>query len=247
MRIISLAPSNTEILYALGVQDQVIAVTKFCDWPLAVNEKQKIGAWINTEPEKIVDLQPDIILTSYFIPEPLREWPGPGKLVHVAPTTLWDVFESIRTIGQVVGASGKAESVIDGMKSALDALRKREPVRRPRVYMEEWFEPPMASGNWVPELVAIAGGEEVIAESGQPSKEFMFAALAVADPDFIVAHWCGWGERTDRKRLLERPGWHELTAIKKGNIAFIHDSLLNRPGPRLVEGAALLQRLLAQV
>ena|SRR3989338_8524733 len=247
MRIVSLAPSNTEILYALGVEDQVVAVTRFCDWPLEAKNKVQIGGWINTDAERLKELAPDLILTSYFMPEPLREWTGPGKLLHVEPKNLWDVFESIRTIGEAVGAPERAEAIVARMKDGFARLEPTAPKRAVRVYMEEWMEPPMASGNWVPELVAIAGGEEVLAEVGQASHDFPLAALTVADPDLIVCHWCGWGERTDNKRIVERPGWQDIRAIRDKQVYFVHDSLLNRPGPRLLEGALILQRLFNSV
>ena len=241
MRIVSLAPSNTEILYALGVEDQVVAVTRFCDYPRAAQAKEKVGSWIATEPEKLEALEPDLILTSYFMPEPLRKWRGPGQVLHYEPKTLWDVFESIRSIGQAVGATDRAEAVVRTMKEGFDAIRSRARNRSVRVYMEEWMTPPMAAGNWVPELAAVAGGEEVVGEIGQPSREFSFAALALADPELVICHWCGWGTRTDPKRILEREGWRELRAVREGRVMFLDDSLINRPGPRLVQGAAALQ------
>jgi iron complex transport system substrate-binding protein len=105
----------------------------------------------------------------------------------------------------------------------------------------------MASGNWVPELVAIAGGEEGIAETGKPSAAYDFDRLRAFDPDLIVCHWCGFGERGDAARVAERPGWDALRAVREGRIAFLDDSLLNRPGPRVVEGARALQALFATI
>ena len=243
MRIVSLAPSNTEILYALGVEDQVVAVTRFCDWPLEAKQKTQIGAWINTEPEKLRELEPDLIMTSYFKPKALEGWSGPGEVLHVAPLTMWEVFESIRTIGQAIGRTQRAEAVVQEMRDGFDRLWAARPEQSARVYMEEWFHPPMAAGNWVPELVALAGGEEVVADPGKPSAEFPFAALAMADPDLMVCHWYGWGERTNPTLVLERDGWQELRVVRAGRVHFINDSFINRPGPRLVEGAVALQKI----
>lgn len=184
-------------------------------------------------------------MTSYFLPESLASWTGPGRVVHLSPRTLWDVLESVRVIGSEVGADDAASRVVKTMELGFDQLRATQPRYQPRVYMEEWYEPPMAAGNWVPELVAIAGGEEVIATTHNPSHEFALPALAVADPDLIVCHWCGWGNRHDSSRILNRPGWEGIRAVQTKAVHFLDDSLLNRPGPRLLEGATRLQHVFA--
>ncbi len=243
MRIVSLAPSNTEILYALGVEDQIVAVTRFCDWPHAAKEKTQIGSWLTTNPERIAELKPDLILTSMWLPESTKAWTGPGKVLHVDPKNLWDVFESMRTIGDAVGASVSAARIVQQMEEAFERIRSEATATRPHVYMEEWFDPPMAAGNWVPEIVAVAGGEEVLMEPNQPSKTFSLPALTVANPDAVICHWCGWGNRVDESRILARPGWDAVNAVAEGRVFFVDDSLLNRPGPRLVEGARALQKI----
>lgn len=243
MRIISLSPSNTEILAALGVMENVIAVTHLCDYPATVKQKPRIGTWITTDSERLKRMKPDFIFTSYFLPPPLKIWRGPGKIVHVKPTTLEEVYESIRIIGGVAGKKKKAGEVIVKMKTQFETIKKQKVKKRPRVYMEEWHSPPFASGNWVPELVEIAGGEEVLGKRGEPSCEYDFGTLLKEDPDIIICHWCGAGHREDVKRVKERPGWEKLRAVQSNRIFFIDDSLLNRPGPRLIEGAEALQAL----
>lgn len=246
MRIISLAPSNTEILFALGVEDKIVAVSQFCDWPAAAQGKPKISL-NDAQTDKLIELAPDIILTSYFASDAVRTWSGPGKIIHIEPKTLWEVLESMRTIGEAVGELGQAEKLVADMKDKFRRLKGSRPGGSRRLYMEEWMHPPMAAGNWVPELVAIAGAEAVVSEAGRPSREFSLAALKVADPDAIICHWYGWGERIDLRRVLVRPGWSELRAVRERQVFFINDSLINRPGPRLVEGARRLQTLLNAV
>lgn len=243
MRIVSLAPVITEIIYELGLGEQVVAVTRFCDWPPTVKAKEKIGAWINTEPEKINEFQPDIIIGSYFMPESMKQWSGAGKQMIFEPKNLWDVFESIRSIGGAIGADKQADAVVDNMKKEFDQLRASHDGKLARVYMEEWFDPPLAAGNWVPEIVAIAGGSEVIAEIGKSSIEFSLAALEIADPDLIVCHWSGWGTRVDSDRIFNRSGWNGLRAIAENKVFFVDDALINRPGPRLIQGAQKLNEI----
>lgn len=264
MRLLSLAPSNTEILYALGLGEQVIGVTAFCDYPEGARAKPKVGGWTTPLPEKVITLRPDLIFTSYFLPPPLRDWKGPGKIVHVAPKTLHEVYKSIFTIAENTNSLKEAKEIVKRMKQEFAHIAKNQITlsllgrgqgegnnaamqqfnNRPRVYMEEWLKPPMVSGNWVPELVEIAGGIEEIAETGQPSREFDFKELRAFDPDLMIFHWCGYGTRFDKKNVLDRSGWSQLRAVKNGRLFNIDDALLNRPGPRLVEGAKRIQEII---
>jgi iron complex transport system substrate-binding protein len=245
MRIISLAPAITEIIYALDKQSELVAVTKFCDWPPAVAELKKltVGSDLDLDELEILSLEPDIILSSVVRPASLAAWVGPGQHHHFNPGNLWEVIDSITIIGELIGAEDAAQKIKSRLESGLNDLEKQIPQVRPTVYMEEWFDPPTAAGAWVPELVAIAGGTAVLAKINEPSQTFSVAQLLVADPDIIVCHWQGLGKRPDRDRLLTRPGWSELRAIKNEAIFFIDDALINRPGPRLLEGASQLNEL----
>ncbi|MBI4084660.1 MAG: cobalamin-binding protein [Candidatus Levybacteria bacterium] len=248
MRILSLAPSNTEILYALGLGNQIVGVTAFCDYPAEAKSKPKVGGWTTPMIEKINELSPDLIFTSYFLPPPLREWKGPGKIVHVAPKALDEVFASIFTIASRTNRIKKAEEIVKRMKQEFAQFRNSPNLpnrpNRPKVYMEEWPKPPMVSGNWVPELVEIAGGIEQIAKAGQASREFDFKELQDFDPDLMIFHWCGFGKRFYKKNVIERSGWSQLSAVKNDRLFPIDDALLNRPGPRLLEGAKQIQEIL---
>lgn len=258
MRLLSLAPSNTEILFALGVGDELVGITNLCDFPKETNKIQKLGSWIYTEPKKILELAPDIIFTSYFMPESLRNWKGPGKIIHVEPKTLDEVYQSIKYIAKVVQRSREAKDIVEKMKSDILRVRQNAESRSSRlasarsnnkikIYAEEWPKPPMASGNWVPELISIAGGTAGLSEQGKPSSTYDFADLVKFDPDVLLFHWCGYKERFNKESVLKRPGWKELRAVKENKLFVIDDSLLNRPGPRLVEGAKRIQQILLQI
>src|SRR3989344_8466791 len=112
MRLLSLAPSNTEILYALGLGDDIIGVTAYCDYPPGAKKKPKVGSWITTQPEKIKDLKPDLIFTSYFLPEILKNWEGPGEVIHVVPKTIKDIYKSIKILGKVTKRIRNSEKII---------------------------------------------------------------------------------------------------------------------------------------
>lgn len=248
MRIISLAPSNTEILCALGALDDIVAITHLCNYPFAIRGKPRIGTWISTEPERLAALKPDLIITSYFLPQPLRTWSKPDQLLHLAPKTLADVYESIQAVGKTIGRKKEAANLVSTMKKQLSAIKKKTKGKKKiKAYMEEWHKPPFVSGNWVPELVAIAGGQEELIQLGDPSRPVELSELEKFDPDCIICHWCGAGSRMDTSQVAKRPGWEKLRAVKEGRIYSINDSLLNRPGPRLVEGTQLLSTILKSI
>lgn len=258
MRIISLSPSNTEILCALGAVDDVVAITHLCDYPLSVRSKPRIGTWISTEPQRLAQLKPDLVITSYFLPQPLRSWSKPEQLLHLEPKTLTDVYQSILSVGKAIGRKKEAATLVSTMKKQLsDIQKKTKGKKKIKVYMEEWHKPPFVSGNWVPELVTIAGGtlsvpvlalsaggKEDLIKPGEPSRQIELSELEAFDPDIMMCHWCGAGPRIDVSGVAKRPGWEQLRAVKEGHVYSLNDSLLNRPGPRLVEGAQTLFSIL---
>lgn len=244
MRIVSLAPSNTEILCALGAVDDIVAITHLCNFPFAIRDKPRIGTWISTEPQRLEQLKPDLIITSYFLPQPLRSWSKPKQLLHLEPKTLSDVYDSILTIGKTIGRKKEAAKLVSTMKKQLlDIQKKTKGKKKIKAYMEEWHKPSFVSGNWVPEIVAIAGGSENLIKPGEPSRTVELSELETFDPDVIICHWCGAGPRIDVSSVAKRPGWEHVRAVKAGHVYSINDSLLNCPGPRLVEGAEKVYNL----
>lgn len=246
LRVLSLAPSNTEILYALGCEDAVVGVTKLCDYPESALQKFRIGTWTETDCDAIARLAPDIILTSYHLPESLRQYRGPGEIYHLHPKTLVDVYESIVEIGSLFGKVSQAESLVHAMKRRLAAIQtcSAEHNEHFSVYTEEWGNPPMVAGNWVPEIVEMIGGSTTLAKSGQTSYALNESQLFVYNPDVMFIHWCGRAARSDIIQVHQRPHWQHLRAVRKGRVFRIDDSLLNRPGPRLVHGAQAMHDIL---
>ncbi len=246
MRIISLAPSNTEILYALGMGRHIVGVTHFCDYPTQAKRKAKVGTWTASNVDAITDLNPDLIFTSYYLPPELQKYTGPGELIHLEPRTLGDIFASIISIGTLVGKTKEARKLINSLEQQLYEHSSASPLRTalPRVYAEEWGHPPMASGNWVPQIMSAAGAEEVLLHPGEPSREVTAEEVDRADPDLIILNWCGAGDRAEVTSVTKRPGWGHIQAVREGRVYVIHDSLLNRPGPRLVDGVDHIRRVL---
>ncbi|MBI4894675.1 MAG: cobalamin-binding protein [Candidatus Aenigmarchaeota archaeon] len=244
MRIVSLAPSNTEILYAIGAGDQIVGVTTFCDYPPEAKAKQKVGGWTNVDYDAIRALAPDVVITSTSVQDvaaqKCREMGF--NVLHIDPKNLSEVFDSVHRLGQLVGMQSGAELVVQMMRLKIDEVVKRVEggSMRPRVYAEEWHKPPFVCGNWIPELIQLAGGESLINEGR--SREVALDEVKAFDPHYMIVTWCGFGERAQAELIKYREGWEDVYAVKNGRIFVFDDSYLNRPGPRLVDGLELLAR-----
>lgn len=206
--------------------------------------------------ERLRALKPDVILTQSqcavcaVTPADLEEslscWMGAAPvMVSLAPDDLSDVWGDFLSVGEAVEAPREAAEAVARLRERLATLERRVAARaRPRVAAIEWIEPLMAAGNWVPELVRMAGGEPLFAAAGQHSPWLAWDDLIAADPDVIVLMPCGYQipqTLADLKPILDHPGWKGLSAVRNHRV-FAADGhhFFNRPGPRLVESAEIL-------
>lgn len=248
-RIVSCSPAHSEIICLLGKQDLIVGKTAYCDFPKdLLKEKPIIGSWIKLDFELIEKLKPDIVITNNIVQEKiavkLKE--SGFNVYHSDPVTLNQIYLDILEIGKITGAKKEAEELVVKIKKDLDKIEKDSPVKttKPKVYIEEWHDPPTISGNWIPELVQIAGGDYKLIDPGKRSKPISIDKLFEYNPDKIIISWCGFGERVDLIQVLNRSGWDLLSAIKNKEVSVIDDSLLNRPGPRIVKGTRKIQEIL---
>jgi iron complex transport system substrate-binding protein len=210
--------------------------------------------------ELLRSLKPDVILTQSqcavcaVTPADLEEtlacWTGAAPiLLSLAPDNLGDVWGDLRRVGEAVGASAEAELAIEGLQERLAWLADETGgASRAKVASIEWIDPLMAAGNWVPELVQIAGGEPLFAAPGQHSPMLDWNALVAADPDVIIMMPCGFQIPETLRHvgaLCERAGWDGLTAVQERRV-YVADGhhFFNRPGPRLVESAEIVAEIL---
>ena len=162
-------------------------------------------------------------------------------MVPLAPNSLADVWDDIRRVALALGMPDGGEAAIDGLKARLCAISSRALAdrRRPTVACVEWLEPLMTAGNWVPELVEMAGGVNLFGEAGRHSPYLTWEQLVAADPEVIVIMPCGWDPaRTGPEMhwLTDRPEWPRLQAVRNGRVHLTDgNQYFNRPGPRLVE------------
>ncbi len=253
MRIASLSPAATEILFALGLGKDIVCVDQFSNFPDQVKSLPHLHGHQEIIADELKKFAPEIVLTGTVIQRQLAEELRLEKfgVVHQDPRSINDIYESIRQLGTILERPMEAEDLVLKMQQGFNDVKKRAAimingiVKRPRVYIEEWHLPPMVSGNWVPEVIRIAGGESfpVGAQHATPlqspvlSREVSLDEVKAFDPDLIIISWCGAGSLAEKKILMEREGWSGLRAVSNGHVRVIDDSLLNRPGPRLVEGA----------
>lgn len=247
MKILSLSPSNTEIVFALGAGNHLIGRTKFCDYPASAQKLPWVSGWTDVDIKKVVSTKPDLVLTSTIVQARIAEQLKQEGLnvLHVDPTTLDDVYHSIRLIGARLDRMSQANQVVQEMQTAMSNISNAlpEPETKPKVYVEEWHRPATASGNWVSDLVELAKGRNVL-KTGQRSRKIELEELERFNPDRIVLCWCGFGSKSSPGHLQERKGWMRIPAVKQKRVFVVNDSLLNRPGPRLVQGLqALIQAI----
>ena len=239
-RIISLAPSNTEILYALNAQENLVACTRYCDFPEEAKKKPKIGGWLDINDELVKKFEPDLILTSTFVQNKITKKYQKNKMNIVAlmRTTFKGVFDSIIKIGKLIGKNNEALELIKTMENKIKNIQNKIKTikNKPRVYIEEWHKPPTISGNWVPSLVKLAGGDYSLIKAGVHSKEVTTQQIQKYDPEIIIISICGMNDKVPKEWITKREGWQNLSAVQDNKVFVFDDSWLNRPGPRLTIG-----------
>lgn len=247
-RIVSLAPSATATLSAMGAGDAVVGVTVHCGL-----DRPPVGGWLNPDYDRLADLDPDLVYTADPLQADVRDdlRDRGYDVCHVEPATLDGVVDSFETVGRAAGRPDAGTRLAADARDRLAAVRERvadgsertdgtsgtDADPRPVVYCEEWGDPPMAAGNWVPDAVAAAGGRHPFCDPGDRSREVTEARVAAADPDHVVVHHCGHGDRADPDILAER-GW-DLDA----SVHVLDDDLLNQPSPALLDGIETLAEL----
>jgi iron complex transport system substrate-binding protein len=285
-RVVSLLPSATEIVAALGLADALVGRSHECDFPTGVSPlpvcteplvdpsapSREIHRSVSdllaralsvyrVDAERLRALRPTHVVTQVQcevcavslvqVRDALADWTREApELVALNPCSLDDVFADILRVATALGVSRRGEELVASMRGRLAAIADaaRLAPERPRVATVEWLSPLMAAGNWMPELVQIAGGENVLGEAGRHSPRLEWPDLAAADPDAIVVFPCGFSlERTERESglLAALPGWADLRAVRAGRVYLCEaNQFFNRPGPRLVETAEILAEIL---
>lgn len=284
-RIVSLLPSATEIVAALGACDQLVGRSHECDYPpgvegLPICTAAKLDATATSREidravkealrealavyevfaDQLERLAPDIIVTQdqcdvcavslADVETAAAVLTGrPVEIVALHPTNLAAVHDDIRRVGAAIGKQDEALAIINDMKDRAEGIiAGAAGLDTPTVACIEWADPLMAAGNWVPELVALAGGYDVFGKAGLHAPWIEWDALRQTDPDVIIFMPCGFGLdrcRQEAELTARLPGWQDLQAVKSGRV-YVTDgnSYFNRPGPRLADSLEIIAEIL---
>jgi iron complex transport system substrate-binding protein len=279
MRIVSLVPHATELLFALGLGDQVVGVTHECDYPdeardraqvtrdvlapgltpgeidAAVRARTEAGESIyELDDELVRELEPDLIVTQALchvcavavdeVRALAQTLPGPPRVIALDPTTYGETVGDVRTIAQATNAKDAALDLIARTARRADVVRLAvRGAPRPRVAALEWLDPAFVAGHWTPQLVEMAGGEDVLGFSGEPSRQVTWEEVAAAQPEVVIVMPCGYDAA---RALVEAEEFGErLRALGADQIVAVNASAyFSRPGPRLIDGLELLAHIL---
>jgi iron complex transport system substrate-binding protein len=279
MRIASLVPSATEMLFALGLGEDVVGVTHECDYPPAASElpqltatvlgaglsageidaavKEVVGegrALYTLDEERLAELEPDLIVTQAIcevcavsyddVVEVAGRLPSRPRVLQQDPSRLGEVLDDVVQLSEAAGIAERGQELRDELGGRLDAVRAATgDAPRRRVLALEWLDPPFLGGHWIPEMIEVAGGENLAGSSGQKSAQAKWEELRSLEPAVVVSMPCGWylddsrAQALAHREHLESLGAQQVFAVDAA-------STFSRPGPRLVDGVELLGHLL---
>lgn len=290
-RIVSLIASSTEIVCALGLEDQLIGRSHECDYPLSVSHLpvctapkfategtsgeidrrvkellQQALSIYRVDADLLKQLHPTHIVTQTQcevcavslkeVEAALRDWITPSAaaeatpiLIPLAPNALSDVWADIRRVADAMGVSERGRALVQQLQERMAAIAKKNECLavRPRAAAIEWIDPLMAGGNWMPELIGMAGGTNLFGEAGKHSPWMTWEALIQADPDVLLVLPCGFDIPRTRKELpvlTGHPVWPAFKAVREKQVYLLDgNQYFNRPGPRLAESLEILAEI----
>jgi iron complex transport system substrate-binding protein len=245
-RIVSLAPANTEIAFAIGAGAKMVAGTSYDDYPAAAKSLPKIGDFRSPNVEKIASFQPDLVLAAGGIQASLRsKLEKLGMQVYVVdPKTYDGVMTDLTNLGQLTGSTEQAQQVADTMQKAKDDVQAQvASASRPTTFVEIYSKPLMTAGGgtFIDDMITLAGGSNLGATAGSGFPTFSTEVLFKDDPAVYIADSGSMSKPGD---ITKRSGFADLTAVKDGHVYVIDDNLIARPGPRLAQGLQELVKMI---
>lgn len=284
-RIVSFLPSATEMMFALGLGDQIYGVSHECDYPpeartkpvivrnalpvermsqaeidVAVTERLRAGLSLyQIDSAVVLEAVPDLVVTQNLcevcapasdqVAELLRLLPNSPEVLWMTPKSLQEIFDNVRDLGKATGREQEAERVTASGNARLERVRvlARTAAHRPRVFCMEWMDPVYCCGHWVPEMVALAGGNDPLGRLGRDSVRISWDSVRALAPEVLVVMACGFGLNKafeEAQQLLAYPGWRQVPAVSRGQVYVVDaNAYFARPGPRVVDGTELLAHL----
>ena len=250
-RIVCLTEETVETLYLLGAEDRIVGVTGYAVRPARVRrEKPRVGAFTTADMDKILGLEPDLVLTFSDLQADIAAGLiRAGVAVHAFnQRDLAGILAMIRTLGALVGLADRAEALAAGYEARLAEVAAAAPPHRLSVWFEEWDAPLISGIGWVSELIEIAGGSDAFGHLAtcKAARDRIVApeAVVAAAPEVILASWCG--KKVRPERIAARPGWGAVPAVVAGRIHEIKSPLILQPGPAaLTDGLEAIRAALA--
>jgi iron complex transport system substrate-binding protein len=252
-RIVCLTDETVETLYLLGEQDRIVGISAYASRPKEARSKPRVSAFRDANYDKILALDPDLLIAfSDVQAEITRELVRLGATVmHFNQRSVAQILEMIAALARLVGKQGEGQALVARLGHGLDAIRETAGKfrHRPRVYFEEWDDPLISGIEWVEELIEIAGGEPIFPERrrcGKAQDRVVDPAEVIArDPEIILASWCG--KKVKKDAIAGRPGWSEISAVKRGHVYEIEGECILQPGPAsLTDGVRQIHAILAR-
>jgi len=279
VRIVSLVPHATELLFALGLGDDVVGVTHECDYPEQASERSHVTRNVladgltageidaavrerTLEGESIYELddqamralEPDLIVTQALchvcavshdeVQALALQLPGPPRVIPLDPKTYGETLGDVRTIAQATDSRDAALDLIARTARRADVVRLAiRDTRRPRVAALEWLDPVFVAGHWTPQLIEMAGGDDVMGFSGEPSRESSWEEVGASQPEVVVLMQCGYDAPRAQAEGVQNAA--RLRSLGAGRVVAVNASAyFSRPGPRLIDGLELLAHIL---
>jgi iron complex transport system substrate-binding protein len=279
VRIVSLVPHATELLFALGLGPQVVAVTHECDHPPAADALQRVTrdvlpgglsaaeidaavrertlsgeAIYELDRRALAELEPDLIVTQALCPvcavsydevaELARSLPSRPRVIALDPRTVGETLGDVRTLAQATDRREEGVELVQRIAARIDRVKLAVRGRaRPRVAALEWLDPVYVAGHWTPQLIELAGGEDVLGVPGGPSETFTWETVAAAEPEVVVVMPCGYDAARAHEEATSHAG--ELAGLNASRVVAVNASAyFSRPGPRLIDGLELLAHIL---
>ena len=252
-RIVCLTEEPTEVLYALGQQDRIVGISGFTVRPAAARkEKPKVSAFTSAKIGEILKLEPDFVvgfsdiqadIAAALIKQGIEVWISNHRSVD-------GIIDYVRRLGAMVGVAAQANGYAEDLRRGLDAIAADAALlpRRPKVYFEEWDEPLISGIQWVAELIRIAGGDDILPERAAKSlaKDRIMAdgrEVIARAPDIILGSWCG--KKFQPGKVVARPGWDVIPAVRDGELHEIKSPIILQPGPAaLTDGVREIARII---
>jgi len=249
-RVVCLTAETTEIALLVGAGDRVVGVPGTARRPEAARTKARVGGFTTFRLDRILALEPELVLAfSDLQRDIVAELVAAGlNVLCTNQRSFEETLAAIMLIGGALGCEADARALVADMRDEVRQIREYSSgwPHRPRVYFEEWPEPPIAGIRWVSELIEMAGGQDIFPElrleRGAAGRRVSIEEIARRDPELILASWCG--KPLDRKALVARPGWDGISAVRLGQIHELDGADILAPGPSLMVGLRRIHEII---